>query len=85
MLTPLKNRVLVKIREADPITPGGICIPKAHAPKSNEGRVVSFGPDVSDLKVGDIVLMPTFGGQEIKIDDEKHVIIEDDAILAIRS
>ncbi len=36
-----------------------------------------------DVKVGDRVLFAKYGGTEIKIDGEEHLIMKEDDILAI--
>ena len=38
---------------------------------------------ISDVKVGDTVLMPKYGGTEIKIDDKTYQIVREDDLLGV--
>ncbi len=72
-------------------TAGGIFLPEANIPKANEGEVLAVGPgfvarDGSKIPVsvtvGDKVLLPEFGGLQIKIDGEDVYLFRNDEILA---
>jgi chaperonin GroES len=56
-----------------------------------EGKVISVGPGLKtkegkvvpvSLKVGDAVLLPSYGGTEVKVDEKEYVIYNEDEILA---
>ncbi len=88
---PLGDRVLVKpLAEAEAIV-GGIVIPDTAKEKPQEGEVVAVGtcklvdgkPADFNVKVGDTVLLPKYGGTEVKINGEKFQLIREDDILAI--
>ena len=40
-------------------------------------------PDTYVVKKGDTVLMPKYGGTEVKIDDKEYQIVREDDILAV--
>jgi len=96
MLKPLGARALVKPLEAEEKSAGGIILPEAAQERPREGRVVAVGDagiyaDYADeeegksaVKKGDIVIYASFGGTELKIDGEDHLIIDEDDILAVR-
>ncbi len=93
MLKPLGSRVLVKPLEAEDTSAGGIILPEAAQERPREGKVVAIGSagvylddeDNSGVQEGDIVVYAAFGGTEIKIDGEDHLLLEEDDILAIRT
>jgi len=47
------------------------------------GVVEAVGAGVTEVKVGDRVLISKYGGTEVKIDDEKFTLVREDDILGI--
>ena len=91
-IRPLADRVLIKPMDATDELKGGIFIPDTAKEKPQEGEVVAVGTgkrdDKGDLiafnvKVGDKVLLPKYGGTEIKYGDEVYQIVREDDILAV--
>ena len=91
-IRPLADRVLVKPMEAAEVKKGGIIIPDAHKEKPQEGKVVALGTGKRDddgkliaftVKKGDIVLISKYGGTEVKIDGDTHLIMREDEVLAV--
>lgn len=93
-IQPLGNRVLVKLLPAEEVTKTGIIIPDTAKDKSQQAEVLAVGPGWTDedgklhkvdVKAGDIVLMPMYGGDEIKMDGEELKIVRGDELLAVIS
>lgn len=91
-IQPLGDRVLVKPVEDKEQTKGGIIIPDTAKEKPQEGEVIAVGTGKLDddgkkipfnVKKGDRVLMPKYGGTEVKIDDVEYQIVREDDILAV--
>ena len=91
-LRPLHDRVLVKPREADTKTAGGIIIPDTAQEKPQEGKVVAVGAgkrgdDGSimpmDVKKGDRILYGKWSGTEVKIDGKDMMIMSESDIMGI--
>jgi chaperonin GroES len=89
---PLHDRVLVRRVEAEEKTAGGIIIPDTAKEKPQEGEVVAVGTGKRskdgelislDVKVGDRVLMPKWGGQEIKIDGEEYQVLKEEDLFGV--
>jgi len=89
---PLHDRVIVKRLEEEEKTKGGIIIPDTAKEKPIEGRVIAVGDGKikedgkkipMGIKKGDRVLFTKYGGTEIKIDGEEHLMMREDDILAI--
>ena len=90
-LTPLADRVVLKMMEAEETTKGGIILTAAAQEKPQVAEVVAVGPGgVVDgkevtmyLKVGDKVLLSKYAGTEVKLDGEQYTILKQSDILAI--
>jgi chaperonin GroES len=91
-IRPLGDRVLVEPLELKEVSKGGIIIPDTAKEKPQEGKVIAIGTGKRDddgklipfnVKKGDRILMPKYGGTEVKIDDKEYQIIREDDILAV--
>jgi len=91
-IQPLNDRVVIKRCEEDKVTPGGIVIPDSAAEKPVKGDVVAVGKgkilDNGELcplevKVGDKVLFGKYAGNEVKIGDEKLLVMREGDIMAV--
>ena len=91
-IKPLGQRVLVKRIEADAVSAGGIVLPDSAKEKPQEALVISVGTGGRDdngklieftVKVNDKVLISKYGGTEVKINNEEHLIISESDILGI--
>jgi chaperonin GroES len=82
---PIGDRVLVKIKESETKTAGGIIIPQTAQEKTQTGVVVAIGTDSDAIKVkvGDEVMYDKYAGTQIKIDGVEHLIVKMSDILAI--
>ena len=91
-IRPLHDRILVKRVKEEETTKGGIIIPDTAKEKPIEAKVVAVGTgrilDSGEIrplavKKGDLVLFGKYGGTEVKIDGEDHLILREDDILGI--
>ncbi|MDH3624195.1 MAG: co-chaperone GroES [Myxococcales bacterium] len=91
-IRPLHDRILVKRLKEEEVTKGGIIIPDTAKEKPIEAKVVAVGTgrildsgEVRALAVkkGDLVLFGKYGGTEVKIDGDDHLILREDDILGI--
>ncbi|MCK4934986.1 MAG: co-chaperone GroES [Simkaniaceae bacterium] len=91
-LKPLGNRVLVQRLEQEETLKGGIILPDSAKKKQETAKVVAVGSaqktkDGTTLpmpvKVGDLVLMDKYSGQEVTVDDQEYMIVKADEIIAI--
>jgi len=90
-IQPLADRVVVRPIEREEVTKGGIVLPDTAKEKPQEGEVLAVGQGrlsedgkriPMDVKVGDIVVYARYGGTEIKVDDDKLIILRESDILA---
>lgn len=91
-IKPLGDRVLIEPVKEKEVEKGGIIIPDSAQEKSQEGKVIAVGTGKLDdsgklipfnVKKGDIVLMPKYGGTEIKIGGKEYQIVREEDILGI--
>jgi len=91
-IRPLQDRVIVKRLEEEEKTKGGIIIPDTAKEKPQEGKVTAVGKGKItedgkviplDVKVGDRILFAKYGGTEVKIEGEEHLIMREEDILGI--
>jgi len=91
-LKPLADRVIVKPKEADEVTKGGIILPDTAKEKPVEGTIVAAGPGKTsddgkvvkmEVKVGDVVLYGKYSGSEVLVDGTEYLIMRESDIFAI--
>ena len=89
---PLGDRVLVHPITEDEQQVGGIIIPDSAKEKPQQGKVEAIGTGGKDsegndivfnVKVGDTILLPKYGGTEIKLDGVEYQILRQSDILGI--
>jgi len=90
---PLDDRVLIRPQDPETTTASGLVIPDTAQHKPQRGEVLATGPGRRaettgeriplDVTPGDIVVFATFGGTDITIDGEDHLILDASDVLAI--
>ncbi|KAF5751840.1 Chaperonin 10 isoform 1 [Tripterygium wilfordii] len=88
-LIPTFNRVLIEKVVPPAKTNAGILLPEKSS-KLNSGKVVAVGPGGRDregkhippsVKEGDTVLLPQYGGTEVKLGEKEYLLFRDEDIL----
>ncbi|KAL4329180.1 hypothetical protein AHAS_Ahas13G0274300 [Arachis hypogaea] len=90
-IRPLGDRVLVKIKEAEEKTDGGILLPSTAQTKPQGGEVVAVGEEKSagkskietSVQIGAQVVYSKYAGTEVEFNGAKHLILKDDDIVGI--
>ena len=83
-IVPLGERVLLKAKEAETKTAGGLFIPQTAQEKTQFATVVAVGDDESiKVKVGQTVLHDKYAGTQIKDNGETYLIVNSGDILAV--
>lgn len=85
-ITPLADRVLLKMEVAEKKTASGLYIPdNATQEKTQFGLVVAVGNDSEKIKVkaGDKVVYDRYAGNQIKIEGVEHIIVDMKDIVAV--
>ncbi|KAI3844719.1 hypothetical protein MKW92_007945 [Papaver armeniacum] len=90
-LIPSLNRVLVEKIVPPSKTTAGILLPEKTA-KLNSGKVIAVGPGAKDregnhipvcVKEGETVLLPEYGGMNVKLGEKEYLLYGDQDILGI--
>lgn len=92
-IRPLHDRVVLRRKEEEQKTAGGIVLPGSAKEKPNQGEVIAVGSgrvldngDVRavDLKVGDVVVFGKYAGTDtIDVDGEELIILSENDIKAV--
>lgn len=91
-IRPLHDRVIIKRKEEERTSPGGIVIPDTAAEKPVQGEVVAVGNGKIlengevrplDVKVGDRVLFGKYAGTEVKVDGKDLLVMREEDIMAV--
>merc|ERR1712100_790429 len=91
-VVPLLDRVLVERVAPMQKSVGGVILPDSAVSKMNEGTVIAVGPGAKtsegdvipmSVKEGDKVLLPEYGGTQVKIDDKEFTLFRDAEILGL--
>jgi len=90
LVEPLGSNVLIKVKEAEEISPGGILLP-SKKDKPTGGEVVAVGPGEIDsksgvlkpveVKQGSQVIYSKYGGTALKCSGVDHMLVRQDDIL----
>ena len=91
-IRPLHDRVLLKRKNDEERTAGGLYIPDSAKEKATQATVVAVGKGrvledgslaAPKVKAGDTVLFGKYAGTEIKLDGIDHIILSEDEVLGI--
>ena len=92
-LKPLADRLIVEPIEQEEKTASGIILPETAKERPQEGNVLAVGPGRKDdegeripmdVKEGDRVLYAKYAGTEVKLsDDRKVLVLKESDVLAI--
>lgn len=84
---PLADRVIVKVEKSEAKSAGGIIIPDTAQEKTQKGVVTAVGPGTEKEKItvapGQRVMYDKYAGSQIKIDDQDHLILKMQDIVAV--
>ena len=90
-LTPLADRVVLKMVEVEETTKGGIILTDAAKEKPSIAEVISVGPGgmvdgnnvTMAVKAGDKVIIDKFAGTKVTLEDIEYIVVRQGDILAI--
>ena len=91
-LKPLADRLIIEPIEQEEFTPSGIMLPETAKEKPMKGKVLAAGLGARqedgvriamDVCLGDTVLYAKHAGTEVKIENNKYLILKETDVLAI--
>jgi chaperonin GroES len=91
-LRPLGDRVVLKPKPKQEVTPSGLVLPDTASERPQEGTVIAVGPGrvldsgkrvEMEVKSGDSVLFARYAGTEVKLDEDEYLVIRENELLAV--
>lgn len=91
-IRPLQDRVVVRRKEEETKSAGGIVLPGSAAEKPSRGEVLAVGPGKKkedgslmpvDLKVGDNILFGQYSSSTVKVDGEELLIMNESEVFGV--
>ena len=91
-IRPLHDRVIVRRTEEQKTTASGLIIPDLATEKPAQGEIIAIGNgkkndhgDIIGLEVavGNTVLFDQYAGSEVKVNDQKVLVMRESDIIAI--
>ena len=91
-IRPLHDRVIVRRKEEERMSAGGIVIPDSATEKPIQGEIVAVGKGkilengevrALDVKAGDKVLFGKYAGTEVKVDGETLLVMREEDLMGV--
>lgn len=83
-IIPLKDRILVAENNSETKTESGIILEGATSVReSKRATVLAIGPDVKDVKVGDVILLEWNKAAVVKVGDAQRAMIKEENVVAV--
>ena len=91
-IRPLQDRVVVKRKEEETTSAGGIVLPGSATEKPSQGEVVAVGPGrlldngeirPIDLKVGDTVIFGKYASNTVMLGEDELLILNESEIFGV--
>ncbi len=91
-IRPLYDRIVVRRKEEETKSAGGIVLPGSAKEKPNQGEVIAVGHGKLldngevrpvSVKVGDQVIFGQYSGNNIKVDGEELIILAETEIFGV--
>jgi chaperonin GroES len=90
-IKPLHNHIVIKQQDETETMYGNIIVPDMGKEKPLMGEVIAVGPGIysvtgtfitTEIKVGETVVFPAFGGTKMTINGEEFVVMKEQDLLA---
>ncbi|GAA4103368.1 MAG: co-chaperone GroES [Zhongshania sp.] len=91
-IRPLYDRVVVRRKEEEKTSAGGIVLPGSAKEKPNQGEVIAVGEgkllESGELrpvgvKAGDLVIFGQYSGSTVKLDGEELIVLSESEIFGV--
>jgi chaperonin GroES len=83
-IRPMNDRVLVAENKKEKTTESGIILEGARGVGDTaKATVLAIGPEVKDVKVGDVVLLDWAKASPVKVGDVQRAMIKEEFVIAV--
>ena len=83
MIKPIKKNVLVELQEKSKETSSGIVLTSADRDEVSKGLVIETGPDVTEVKSGDMVMPNWSAARKVNYNDKEYYIVSEEEIVIV--
>jgi len=84
IVKPLHKKVLVAENKTETVTESGLILEGANSVReSKRATVIAVGPEVTAVKVGDVVLLEWNKASVVKIGDVQRAIVDEEHIVVV--
>ena len=82
-IKPLARRVLIEPLKPVEKTSSGLFIPDSAQSVPQEANVISIGPDVKELAIGDRVIYSNYAGTKLDYDGHSYIVVEEIDVICV--
>ena len=82
-IRPMNDRVLIAQNAKEKTTESGIILGERGTGEITKATVLAIGPDVTEVKVGDVVLPEWAKASPVKLDGNERAMIKEEHIIAV--
>jgi chaperonin GroES len=83
-IRPMNDRVLVAENKRENKTDSGIILEGTRGTGENaKATVLAVGPDVKEVKVGDVIILDWSKASPVKVGDAQRAMIKEEFIIAV--
>jgi co-chaperonin GroES (HSP10) len=83
LLKPIKKNVIIKAIQKEKISSGGIVLAEVDREEASKGIVVAIGPEVTEVKLDEVILPNWQKAKKSKFDDQEFWIVHEDDIVLV--
>lgn len=83
MIKPIRKKIVFVRQQAEFKTDSGLILDMAVTDEYQTGKVVAVGPEVTEIKIGDIILPQWNMVREASYDGQNYSIVEEDAVIGV--
>ena len=82
-IRPMNDRVLIAQNAKENKTESGIILGDKGTGEVSKATVLAVGPDVTEVKVGDVILPEWAKASPVKVDGNERAMIKEEHIIAV--
>jgi chaperonin GroES len=80
----IKDKIFIKVLKQELLTKGGLIVPETIKREPQRyGIVISIGPDVKGIQIGETIMFHDRGGQVVTLNDEEYRVLMESEIYGV--
>lgn len=81
-LQPLGDYIVAQHEKAQSKTASGLYLPDNAQQKPETAKVVAVGKEAKQVKVGDRIVYKSYSTTDVKVGEEKYILVKEEDVLA---